>query len=198
MTAKEPLERTLVSTMICFMMIWSEAAMRRRLYFLFPDEPQARRVVDELTRAGVMKKHIHAHAREGIELTSLPLATQRQKQDACCSIEKLLLNGNLLVFGIALLALLISLFFGFSVWSVLALAVMVTTFVAGALFAVKVPQVHLDEFKDALSHGEILLMIDVPSLRVAEVEDLVSRIQPEAVKGARSGNGISTGPRPAP
>lgn len=160
--------------------------MRRRLYFLFPDESQARRVVDELKDAGVREKHVHALAREGLELTSLPLATQRQKRDACCSIEKLLWNGNLAIFGIASVMLITSLFAGFSGWSVLALAVMGTSFAVGSLFAVKVPQVHLDEFSDALSHGEILLMVDVPSPRVAEIEDLVNRRHPEAVKGGAS------------
>ena len=36
---------------------------------------------------------------------------------------------------------------------------------------------------DALSHGEILLMIDIPSNRVLEIENFVHHKYPEAVVG---------------
>ena len=49
-----------------------------------------------------------------------------------------------------------------------------------------VPDVHLTEFTDALSHGEILLMVDVPASRVAEIEDFVHHRYPEAVVGGVS------------
>jgi hypothetical protein len=43
--------------------------------------------------------------------------------------------------------------------------------------------VHLGEFRDALAHGEVLLMVDVPRGRVSEVEDRVHRHHPEATVG---------------
>jgi hypothetical protein len=43
--------------------------------------------------------------------------------------------------------------------------------------------VYLTEFTDALSHGEVLLMIDVPAKRVAEIEDFVHHRYPEACVG---------------
>ncbi len=49
--------------------------------------------------------------------------------------------------------------------------------------ALKVPDVHLTEFTDALSHGEVLLMVDVPSRRVAEIENFIYHRFPEAVVG---------------
>jgi hypothetical protein len=54
------------------------------------------------------------------------------------------------------------------------------------LFAVHVPDVHLTEFTDAVSHGEILLMVDVPSKRVTEIGGVVRRNYPEAVAGGVS------------
>jgi hypothetical protein len=51
-----------------------------------------------------------------------------------------------------------------------------------------VPNVHLQEFRDALRHGEILLMIDVPQQRVDEVEYRVLARHPEAVAGGSSWN----------
>jgi len=157
--------------------------MRRRLYFLFPDETLAGRVVGELESAGIQGRHIHAVTREGMKLSRLPAATRRQSRDACCTLETILWNANLVVFGLALVVLVISLAQGYAVWSVLALAVMGATFVAGERFAVTVPRVHLDEFREALAHGEILLMVDVPRNRVAEIEDLVHRRHPEAAVG---------------
>lgn len=45
------------------------------------------------------------------------------------------------------------------------------------------PDVHLTEFTDALAHGEVLLMVDVPGSRVAEVEDFIHQRYPESVVG---------------
>ena len=69
---------------------------------------------------------------------------------------------------------------------VLSATVMALTFVAGALFAMRVPDTHLDEFHGALSHSEVLLMVDVPASRMAEIEKLVGRRHPEAIPGGTS------------
>jgi pheromone shutdown protein TraB len=45
------------------------------------------------------------------------------------------------------------------------------------------PMVHLDEFHDALRHGELLLMVDVSRDCVEDVEELMRRRHPEAVTG---------------
>ena len=66
-------------------------------------------------------------------------------------------------------------------------AVMIMTFVLGERFT-HLPNVHLQEFSDALRHGEILLMIDVPRERVGEVEYRVHTRHPEAVAGGASWN----------
>jgi hypothetical protein len=133
--------------------------MKRRLYFLFPDVEKARRVVEDLTRAGIDQMHMHALAKEGVALPGLPGATSLQRADWGRRIERMLWGGNLTVFA------------------------MLATFAAGATFAPKVPNVHLEEFRDALAHGEVLLMVDVPRARVAEVEEQVHRHHPEATVG---------------
>jgi len=46
-----------------------------------------------------------------------------------------------------------------------------------------VPDTHLDEFRGALSHSEVLLMVDVPRQRVAEIEEIVRQQHPEATLG---------------
>lgn len=157
--------------------------MTRRLYYLFPKVKHAQRVVEELRQAGIAKEHVHAMARADIDISSLPVATPQQKSDKVWFIERLFWNGNLAVFGLALIGLLISLYWGFSAWSGLAICVMLATYFAGERFAVKMPHAHLSEVKGALAHGEILLMVDIPKLRVAEVNNLVLRHHPEGNLG---------------
>lgn len=156
--------------------------MLRRLFFLFPDEKHAQSVVHELVNNNIPKRRIHAIS-HGARLITLPAATERQKKDTAFLVEKLLWMTNLLVFFVALIGLIMALISGDTLWSIVAIFVMLATFIAGELFVVFVPDVHLSEFSDALSHGEILLMVDVAKNQVAEVENLVHRHHPEAVVG---------------
>lgn len=156
--------------------------MLRRLFFLFPDEKHAQLAVNQLIFHGVSERNIHAIA-SGVELNTLPEATQRQKDDVAFRIESLLWNSNLLLFTVALLAFFVSLIMTQFYWAIIAISVMTATFFAGEHFVVNVPDVHLTEFTDALSHGEILLMVDVPVSRVAEIENYVHHRHPEAVVG---------------
>jgi hypothetical protein len=157
--------------------------MKRRLYFLFPDPQKAHRVVGELTRAGIDRARMHALAADGVDLSGLPAANVEQRTDLGARIERVLWGANLAFFGVALLVFVGTLLAGMSAWSVVAVAVMLTTFLVGASFAVRVPNVHLDEFRDALAHRGVLLMVDVPRARVPEVEDRVHRHHPEATVG---------------
>ena len=154
--------------------------MLRRLFFLFPDEPHAQSAVDQLVTFGVPKRRIHAIARN-IKLRTLPQATRRQKNDTAFRIEWFLWTANLVVFALAAIALVVGLVTGGSITSIVSLLIMAITFIAGEQFVVHVPDVHLTEFSDALSHGEILLMVDVPKNRVAETEGFVHHKHPEAV-----------------
>lgn len=159
--------------------------MLRRLFFLFPDESHAQRVVDQLLGLNISLQRIHAIA-QGVKLKTLPEATVRQKTDTAYRIEWFLWRANLLLFLVAFLMLSIMLVRAEWLWAIVALSIMLTTFFAGASFAIKVPDVHLTEFTDALSHGEILLMVDVPVNRVAEIEAIVHRQHPEATIGGVS------------
>lgn len=159
---------------------------QRRMYFVIPDESQAVQVVADLDAGGVDRRHIHAIAGKGILLTKLPPANERQLHDATRRIERAWWIGNLSLFFLALAGLVFSIAQGYPVGTVIAIAFMALTFIAGDLFALRVPDTHLDEFRGALSHGEVLLMVDVPRSRVAEVEEIVSRRHPEAVPGGTS------------
>ena len=157
--------------------------MNRRLYFLLPDRSHALSVVDELTRPGIDKLHMHALADRRTRLDGLPGATRRQQQDSATRLEKLLWNTNLISFACALSTLIVLLItLGPSWWLSIPVGILAVNYFIGLHFS-NIPNTHLGEFRDALAHGEILLLIDVPESRVAEVEDQVHRRHPEAVPG---------------
>ncbi len=156
--------------------------MDRRLYFLLPDANHALAVVNELAHTGVEPERIHALADSRVALGELPPASVRQIHDAGRRIETFLWDGNLVVFGLALGVLLTALVSGnLSGWLLVPLGIMLATFLAGLRFT-RLPNTHLDEFRDALAHGEILLMVDVAETRVADIENRVHR-HPEAAVG---------------
>jgi hypothetical protein len=157
--------------------------MDRRLYFLLPDTDHALAVVNELAQAGVDPEQIHALADSGTYLGELPAASNRQIHDTSRRIETVLWDGNLVVFGLALGVLISLLLVGrLDAWLLLPLGVMLASFMAGLRFT-RLPNTHVDEFRDALAHGEILLMIDVAEARVADSGNRVHHHHPEATVG---------------
>ena len=157
--------------------------MKRRLYFLFSDTGQARSAVADLDGLGVDPGHMHVLARLGIDLSGLPPATERQRRDILKRLEQTLWGGNLVLFGAAFVGLVLAVILGSVIGMVLAVAIMLACFTSGALFALRMPTVHLDEFNEALRHGELLLMVDVSRDCVEDVEELMRRRHPEAVTG---------------
>jgi len=87
------------------------------------------------------------------------------------------------LFALATVGLIASLAGSSLMGGALSVVLMTLTLATGALFALRVPDTHLDEFRGALSHGEILLMVDVPKRSVAEIEELIYRRHPEATPG---------------
>jgi hypothetical protein len=159
--------------------------MLRRLFFLFPDEKHAQDVVDHLLIREIPKHRMHAISRVS-KLTTLPEATERQKNDIAFHVEQILLKTNILLFSVALIILVASLVMTAWLFAVCAFAVMIITYFAGQQFITRIPDDHLTEFADALSRGEVLLMVDIPIHRLLEVERFVHRHHPDAVSGGVS------------
>ena len=127
---------------------------------------------------------MHVIAAQGVDLEGLPDATRNQRQDLGARLEAIAWDGNLMLFFIALLALIVLALMQVSwYWLLFPLAAMLATFLAGMEFTRRLPHVHLSEFTDAIHHREILLMVDVPMGQVARVEELVHRHPPEVVAG---------------
>jgi hypothetical protein len=158
--------------------------MKRRLYFLVPDTGHARAVVNDLEAWGIEPKFMHAIAGHGGDVSGLPVASQMQRDDLGARIERFLWGGNLVLFFMALIALVALALLPLSWWWLLLPAgIMLVSFLTGLEFIIHTPNVHLAEFQSAMRHREILLMIDVPTRRVAEVETLIHQHHPGAIAG---------------
>jgi hypothetical protein len=139
--------------------------------------------VDELVSEGIHTRNMHALGNRNTRLDGLPASSLRQTNDAAGHLETFLWNANLISFTLALFILLVMLVTtGWNLWLLAPATLMAANFVAGLRFT-RLPNTHLGEFRDALAHGEILLMVDVSETRVAEVEEQVLRHHPEAVAG---------------
>ena len=155
--------------------------MKRRLYFLLPDATHASVVVQELEQHGIKRGYIHAISGQGVDDRDLPQATPQQRGDVAARLEKVLWLANLTAFFMSLLLLIVMVLLQPDwIWLLLPVGIMVASFLAGLGFTSRVPNVHLDEFRDAMRHAEVLLMVDVPVKQVARVEEMVHRRHPEA------------------
>ena len=158
--------------------------IKRRLYFLLPDAEHARSVVSELEARGIERKFMHVIAGRGGNVNGLPVASRMQRNDLGARIEHYLWGGNLALFFLALTALVVFVLLPLSWWWLLLPAgIMLVSFLTGLEFVMHTPNVHLSEFRSAMRHREILLMIDVPAGQVADVEETVHRLHPEAITG---------------
>jgi len=157
--------------------------MYHRLYFLVPGRVHALSIIEDLSRQGINPKRIHTLADKRTRTDGLPQASSGQKNDTGDRLERLLWNGNLISFALAfgcLIFLLITQHMNW--WLLLPTSVMAVNFIAGLKFS-NLPSTHLGEFRDALAHGEILLLVDVPEDRVNDIERNVHHHHPEAAIG---------------
>lgn len=158
--------------------------MKRRLFFLFPDEVHARHAIDNLfDGAGIEAPHIHAVAGDERRLRRLPQTTSAQRHSTGEVVEETLWNTNLGLFFAALFGLIWSLVRRSFGWSLFLLGTMAGTFLAGYSFTQRIPHARLSQFRSALRRGEIVVMVDVPPERVAKVEEYMQKRHPEAVAG---------------
>lgn len=155
----------------------------RRLYFIVPEESHAVQIVADLEAAGVDRQHIHAIGGKGTTLENLPAANERQRRDTVWRLQQVLWVGNLVLFALGGIGLIITATQGSLTGAILSFAAMALTLTAGVLFATRVPDTHLDEFRGVLAHHEVLLMVDVPKQKVATIEEQIYRRHPEATAG---------------
>lgn len=181
----------------------------RRIYWLLPGATSARRTMNDLLLARIGESHIHFVAPEGADTTGLHMANVLQTSDLLRSAQAGLVIGGAtgavagavaaLFFPIAGASGLESLRAAMALpqWSVpdlpsavdasqwamasvLALAGGMLGAWSSSLIGVSAPSHRLQRFEGALAQGQFLLMVDVPTARVEEIEALLGKTHPEA------------------
>lgn len=157
--------------------------MRRRLFYLMPDLPSARRMMDDLLLARVDERHIHVLARRGTSMLGLHEASLLQKSDLVHGAQ--IGFGIGAVLGVAVGIALVTTLVPDERWQIVTV---LGACVVGALFGTWVssmvgsstPNSRLRQFSDAIDAGRILVMADVPDHRLNEVRDAMRDRHPEA------------------
>ena len=157
--------------------------MRRRLYFIMPDLPSARKAMDDLLLARIEERHIHFLGRRGTAMDGLHEANHLQKSDLVHGAQVGLALGALL--GVVLGAVVVMTMQTEDRWQI---ATVLGAGIAGALFGAwvssmvgsAVPNSRLKQFAQAIEEGKILLMADVPQRRMNEVREQLAARHPEA------------------
>jgi hypothetical protein len=161
--------------------------MERRLYFLIPDRIQALAVVDDLVRHGIGIDHLYAIGDRQTRMDGLPGAPRRGSRNNISPLQRLIWKANTLCFAGAVIATFLTpIFIGLSWWLLLPVAIMVVNFMTG-LYLNNTANNELGVFRDALAHGEILLIVTVPATRAAEVERDIQRHHPQATHSTPPG-----------
>ena len=157
--------------------------MRRRLYFIMPDLPSARKMMDDLLLARIEERHIHFLARRGTSMEGLHEASHLQKSDLVHGAQVGLALGALL--GFILGAVVVTTMQYDAHWQIVTV---LGSWLFGALLgslvafivACSVPNSLLKQFEAAIEAGRILVMADVPQHRVNEVREALHDRHPEA------------------
>jgi hypothetical protein len=158
--------------------------MRRRLYFVLPDVESAKRTADDLLLARVEDRHMRFLARRGIELDPLHEAGYLDKTDMVHGAAVGLALGGIIgaLAGAMVVAYPPE---GMSPKLVAVLIGMLAGAPLGAWMAsmagAAVPNSRLKQFHADIEAGRVLMMVDVPLRRVAEITELVVSHHPEAV-----------------
>ena len=156
--------------------------MQRRLYFLLPNEAHAQDAIDHLqSDASVDAMNIYVIT--DFEPRVLKHPNSRRGIDEEAQLESRLWNANLTLFLLAMVIFVAALAFGSPIVAGIAVVLMLATFISGLMFTNRIPSAHRKQFREALAHGEILLMLDLPFRRVHEVGHFVHTHYPDAVTG---------------
>lgn len=156
--------------------------MRRRLYFLLPDILSTRKAADDLLLARIDDGHMQFLARRGTDLGSLPEASYLQKSDMGHGATVGFLAGAAvgLVLGTTLVNFPIEGTQPHLGWVVLAAIIGGLLGVwTGSMAGSAVPNSRLRQFQDEIGRGAVLMIADVPFVRVSEIQELMRRKHPE-------------------
>lgn len=156
--------------------------MRRRILYVVPDAVSARRIMDDLLLARIEERHIHFLGAPGTPMTGLHEGNLLQKSDLVHGAQMGMMIGALLGCGVGVIVVR-----AFEGVAELPMVTVLVAAVLGALFGAwvssmigsSVPNSRLKPFEAAMAQGKLLLMVDVPALRVEEIRERLHAIHPE-------------------
>ncbi|AEJ01674.1 putative transmembrane protein [Nitrosomonas sp. Is79A3] len=154
----------------------------RRIYFLVPDISITKRIVDDLLAAKIEDRHIHVIAKRGTPLEDLPEANLLQKSDFIPAVEQGLALGGTTGMLAGLVAVILP-----PASTVIAGGILLATTLVGAgvgawvsgMVGMSIGNRRIKEFEDAVEAGHFLVLVDVPTDRVLEIERRVKQHLPE-------------------
>lgn len=154
----------------------------RRIYFLVPDISITKCIVDDLLMAKIEDRHIHVIAKRGTPLEELPEANLLQKSDFIPAVQQGLALGGTTGMLAGLVAIILP-----PASTVIAGGILLATTLVGAsvgawlsgMVGMSVGNRRIKEFEDAIEAGHFLVLVDVSSDRVDEIEERVKQHLPE-------------------
>ncbi|WP_229417358.1 DUF1269 domain-containing protein [Massilia sp. Root418] len=160
--------------------------MRRRLYFMLPDVPSARAMLDEMLLARVEERHMKFMAKEGTLPDDMPDCSFLVRTDLIHGAQLGMVIGGIVGLGAAVFLTLFP-----PDGLTLRTAAILLVALGGAVFggwasgmnAAAVPNKKLEQFAPAIERGQVLMIVDVPPRRVQEIEDMIARRHPEVSFG---------------
>lgn len=157
--------------------------MRRRLYFLLPDNKSAQTVHTELLLAKIEERHMHVIARSEADLANLPEAGLLQKTDVMRGLHMGVILGALTGMILGYVSIQLELIVpGMETWAVTSLTLggaFIGAF-ATTMIALNMANTRLERFQPDIDKGRILFMVDVPFKRIEEISSMVHNLHPEA------------------
>jgi hypothetical protein len=153
----------------------------RRIYFLVPNITIAHKIVDELRSEGIEDRHIHILAKRDTPLGDLPEAGVTIKTDFIPAIER----GAVLGGTTGLLGGLVGLrFAGFAIAGGAVLGILIASAtissLAAGLIGISLGNTRLKKYEQAIEHGELLVLLDIPKDRIEAISKLIIKHHPEA------------------
>lgn len=147
-----------------------------RINLLLPNVFVAQRVVNRLMAADVEWSDIHILANPNISLEELPEADLPQKSDLLPALARGTAAGGLIGMLAGLVALALP-----PAGVIIAGGALLGTTIGGAgigawaaaLIGVSVPNSQLEQYEDAITRGELLLLVDVPHEREEELKSVI-------------------------
>jgi len=151
--------------------------MKRRLYYLLPDNIVARNIVNELLLARIPFKQIHIMAKDDTDMSELPAANMLQTSDIVRAMELGLVIGGITGTCAGIVFTMIpsmTLFSSGGLILVCALAGAIIGSWAAGMIGINVPSTRLKSFQSKIASGEMLMMVDVTKDKISEVDTLIT------------------------